>query len=389
MYRELSCQHHLVQENFDERPDIPGLTPKGFERWVELLIRANPEAEFERLAKALLHMPINNPDDKKERFPKEITRRLFPKHGDLETRYTVEDAMMEHASIEIPRPKQRSMDDLKQGEESPPQKPSVDVPTGQGQRHGVQFADQPDIINDQPSTLAPSSAIERERAPYSTVPENAMVDDTNPSEPPPSKPIERERKPYVAQAGGGRQYENDEVRPREGSTRPRGDSVAVDNPKPSRSDSTATRARPIPINPNHQQIPKPQIHQHYRNGSNANNTHRRRSPSFSQGSDYRRPDSDFHGYRPSVVEPSSVPRSGSEQPFDDSDPTKRYFDNLARERARRDRDREEDARQYGESPRRSRRANHGNEEEYLRSRDRRDRAYDDGYHREPYGSSYR
>ena len=82
MYRDLSCQHHLVQERYDERPDIPGLTPVGFERWVTLLIQAHPEEEFERLQKAVLEMPISNPDDKKERFPKEISRRLFPGHGD-------------------------------------------------------------------------------------------------------------------------------------------------------------------------------------------------------------------------------------------------------------------------------------------------------------------
>ena len=383
MYRQLSCRHHLVQERSDERPDIPGLTPRGFERWVTLLIRANPEAEFQRLAKALLQMPINNPDDKKERFPKEITRRLFPKHEDLEARYSIEDAMMEHADIEIPRPKRRSIDDLKSEKESPPQQTPIDVPAPQGQRPGVHFADAPEVLNEQPSTHVPSSAIERERAPYSSIiPENAVVDDLTPVEPPLSKPIERERKPYVAQAGGGRHYGNKDG-PGESYARPRGEFVAVENSKP-RSDSTP--ARPIPINPNHQQLPKPQIHQHVRNGSNANNTDRRRSPSFSHGNEYRRPDLDFHGYRPSVVEPSSLPRSGSEQVFneDQSDQTKQYFANLARERARREKDREEDARLYSDSSRRARRGN--NEDEYWRSRDRRDRAYDDSHH---YGSSYR
>ena len=46
MYRNLRCQHHLIQERDDQRPNISGLTPVGFERWVTLLIRAYPEEEY-------------------------------------------------------------------------------------------------------------------------------------------------------------------------------------------------------------------------------------------------------------------------------------------------------------------------------------------------------
>ncbi|KAK3169913.1 hypothetical protein OEA41_009297 [Lepraria neglecta] len=81
MYRDLGCQHYLVQERDDQRPDIAGLTTVGFERWVTLLIRAYPEEEHRRLQKAILDMPITNPDNN-ERFPKEISRRLFPQCED-------------------------------------------------------------------------------------------------------------------------------------------------------------------------------------------------------------------------------------------------------------------------------------------------------------------
>ena len=54
MYRNLGCQHHLIQEPDDQRPNIPGLTPLGFERWVTLLIRAHPGDEYRRLQKPFL-----------------------------------------------------------------------------------------------------------------------------------------------------------------------------------------------------------------------------------------------------------------------------------------------------------------------------------------------
>ena len=386
MYRDLACQHHLVQERYDERPDIPGLTPVGFERWATLLIQAHPEAEFERLQKAVLEMPISNPDDKKERFPKEISRRLFPTHEELKIRHRIEDSMVEHASIEIPR--RLSQEELKPRRESPGHKPSVAEPyVPQSYRPSVSFTEPEFNAPATPSHVPPH--IERERAPYSNVPDSAIVDDINPPEPPVTKPIERERKPYSAQVGGGKQYEAEDVRPREGS-KARAESVTSNpNPRPSRSDSSATRARPINIAPNIQ-IPKPEIHQHYRTPSNAANGRRRRSPSFSRGtSDFRRSDSDIRGYPP-PFDGGSVPR-GNEPVFDESD-TRRYFEEQARQRAERVRRKaEDDSRIYGESPRRNyddrgpRRGDYTNEEDYWRAGGRRDRGYDDGYQQQPYG----
>ena len=54
MYRDLTCEQHLVEEHDDKRPDMPGLTPAGFENWATMMVRAHPEEEYERLHKALL-----------------------------------------------------------------------------------------------------------------------------------------------------------------------------------------------------------------------------------------------------------------------------------------------------------------------------------------------
>lgn len=102
MYRDLGCQHDLVQERNDQRPDIPGLTPVGFERWVTLLIQAHPEEKYRRLQRALQDMPISNPD-KKERFPKQISRRLFPQYEDRGIREHIEYCISKNADIQLPR----------------------------------------------------------------------------------------------------------------------------------------------------------------------------------------------------------------------------------------------------------------------------------------------
>jgi len=78
MFRRLKCEHHLVQTQLHEVPNVPGLTPSGFEVFLTCLIQAHPDLEFERLSKAVMNMPISNADYKSERFPKELSRRLLP-----------------------------------------------------------------------------------------------------------------------------------------------------------------------------------------------------------------------------------------------------------------------------------------------------------------------
>ena len=419
MYRELSCQHHLIQERCDERPDIPGLTPVGFERWVTLLIQAHPNEEYERLQKAVLDMPINNPDDTKERFPKEISRRLFPGSSDLRIREDLEQAISEHANIDLPsRTKRHDSPQLNVNESVhslPPHRPSVAVeppaPSNIERERKPYVNSQPNIaiedtraVPTPPSHRAsvgpetayqpPPNNIERERKPYSTVPTECAIDDTNPLPPPPplSNNIERERNPYSSQPGAGKAFADD-LRCNEGGyTKPRADSMASNigrsesiAAKAGRSDSSA-RTRPVPFgssipNRSPMEIPKPEIH-HHRQPSNAR---RHRSPSFSRvRDDFRRSDGDLRGYQP-TFHPGSVPTS---------DGFEEEARRTARERARRQA--EEDARGYGESPgSRARydrpiidingppRGSHLNEEDYYRNGGR---VPGSGYdYQQPYG----
>ncbi|KAI4104296.1 MAG: hypothetical protein LQ339_003915 [Xanthoria mediterranea] len=373
MYRDLECQHHLVQEHLDERPDIPGLTPVGFQQWATLLIQAHPKEEFERLQKAALAMPINNPDEKKERFPKELSRRLFPGSEDKQVRERIEKAISLHANVDLPlRPNNR--------ETSP--KGASHKPSASDASHLPSRRDSTTNGENVAPPYAPSN-IERERKPYSRIPEST-IDDTNPTPVPPSNPIERERKPYSAQPGGGKQFEDD--RKAQESTKTRADSTSV---KPQRSESNA-RVRPVPLNqgpPDSRrgsEMPRPEIPHPQRAPSNAG---RHRSPSFSN--DYRRSDGDLRGYPP-TFQPGSLPTEG----FED-EAARRY----ARDRAdRARRQAEEDGRSYGESPS-SRRYDRGvdingpaphrgsylsnNEEDYYRPSGR---APGNGYdYQQPYG----
>ena len=100
MYKDLECQHHLVQERDDQRSDIPDLTSVGFERWVTLLIQAYLEKEHRRLQKVVLNMSISN-SDKNERFSKEISWRLFSQYEDRGIRDHVEYFISKHADIHL------------------------------------------------------------------------------------------------------------------------------------------------------------------------------------------------------------------------------------------------------------------------------------------------
>lgn len=369
MYRELGCQHHLVQEQDDERPEIPSLTPVGFQRWATLLIQAHPDKEYERLQKAMLDMPISNPDEKKERFPKECSRRLFPSSADLRIRERLEKAVTKHAKVELhthrggPHPHRPSVG-TDSGHASATPRPSLSaeatyVPPTHRRR--------PSIDAESTPPLAFGASIERERAPYSNIPAEAIIDDTNPT-PPPAQPLERERKPYSAVPGGGKAYED------EGQARhSRPETISS---KIGRSNSTANTGplsmggmgpRPMDAAPSEFQpyYPPP------------TNTRRRRSPSFSQASnDIRRPENDTRGYASPFQAPSGP---GAEVLEDDA---RRY----ARDRARRPII-DDDGRDYGDSARtRYERGSYPTEEEYNRTDGRaRGGGYD--YPQPAYGGS--
>ncbi|OCT54216.1 hypothetical protein CLCR_00231 [Cladophialophora carrionii] len=207
MFRELECQHHLVQEKLNERPDLPGLTPQGFETWVTLLLRAHPDQEYERLARTALDMPISNPDEKKERFPKELSRRLFPAHGDSEIASRLQRVMSTHCNVNLSSRHSSVADSQSQtgaasvaGDDASPRTTLRAV------------SERQEPVTDAPQTNLSSSqaSIERERQPYGgTQSESFNAGDVeNTEDVPTPQPIERERKPYVAAPGGGKTYSN-------------------------------------------------------------------------------------------------------------------------------------------------------------------------------------
>lgn len=207
MFREIDCQHHLVQEKLNERPDLPGLTPQGFETWATLLLKAHPDQEYARLAKTALDMPISNPDEKKERFPKELSRRLFPTHGDTEIAYKLQKIMSTHCNVNFTSRHGGTTDS--QPRTSNASVVSDDASVKTAIRPGPEK--QEPASNAAPASLSSSQAsLERERQPYgSTQSEKGHGDEVeNTEDVATPQPIERERKPYVAAPGQGKNYDN-------------------------------------------------------------------------------------------------------------------------------------------------------------------------------------
>ncbi|KAM5429686.1 hypothetical protein McanMca71_006184 [Microsporum canis] len=180
LYRSLGIEHHLIQNELDERPDLPGLTPRGFERWMSMMIQAHPEREFERLQCVVQNMPISNPDDKKERFPKEIPRRLFPKLADYDIKETLDRWIITHCHVE-----------LMQG-----------MLGGPGIRHPRAKSSVDNTSTGLPSRPGSTDIRHKQFPPPATVEDAPDEDDDHVivasanTEAPPVQPIERERKPY-------------------------------------------------------------------------------------------------------------------------------------------------------------------------------------------------
>jgi hypothetical protein len=231
IYRDMRCQHHLIQEHPAEQPYIPALTPAGFQEWMTTMIQAYPDAEYERLVKAILDMPISNADDRKERFPKELPRRMFP---------TIENLHAQQRCAAALSPE--GVGPLRRAPTFPPPPPKTQGPP-------------------------PAPNLERERSPYSGKPEARPFDfEDEPMST--SVPIERERKPYSAAPGGGKSYTDDM------SSSTYSDGAA--NERRRRAQSTAGQgpfAPPPPDAHYHQQPPHPR--------TNPTNV-RSRSPSFSK-----------------------------------------------------------------------------------------------------------
>lgn len=401
----------MVQEDDGEKPVIAGLTPIGFERWVTLLIRAHPDEEYNRLQKAVLTMPISNPEDRKERFPKEISRRLFPNFGDRKVCERLDYAICEHAHVDLPKRARVDSpvfmaDTIAEPEELPP--------PNRRSTGGLKV----DTETKTSTNFHTSPLEERDRAPYSTVPSEAMIDNTNPfPPPPPTKPIERERKPYAAVPGVGKAFD-DELpieRERKPYTAVPGGGKAFDDEragnerkaysaqpgvkgfdnewKPSRSDSTTgnlgrsnstAKPRTSTISGNSSRpndISKPEIHNPTWTN---NNGRRRRSPSFSRTDPFRRSDSDVRGH--------TLPFHGSNAaPVEVLQDDRTRYPRERTERPRRQAD--DDGRVHVEDPAARARYEHGAnrgsyigaEEDYHRSNGRNGAGSGYDYAHHPYG----
>ncbi|KAF2848850.1 hypothetical protein T440DRAFT_453836 [Plenodomus tracheiphilus IPT5] len=172
IYRDMRCQHHLIQEHPTDPPSIPALTPEGFEEWMTAMIQAYPDIEYERMAKAVLDMPISNANDRKERFPKELPRRLLPATENLQAQQRCAAALSSEG-----------VGPLRRAPTFPPPPPKT------------QYA-----------TSVPN--LERERSPYTSRPDIRPFASEDELESP-SVPIERERKPYSSVPGTGKKYDDE------------------------------------------------------------------------------------------------------------------------------------------------------------------------------------
>lgn len=160
-----------------------------------LAIRSRPDLEYKRFSEAVLNLPINNADNVKERFPKELSRRLFPKEADSQIQMDFEDAIYADPDIEIPPPKpadtkpaQASQSSMPppQNQHQPPPSPKFKVPN-------------PVNISAEGPRKAPSKD-------FSDIGSDEGI---------PPISIERERKPYRAQAGGGKLFDGADSRSEE------------------------------------------------------------------------------------------------------------------------------------------------------------------------------
>jgi hypothetical protein len=352
LYREIEAQHHLVQEKLDERPDTPGLTPVGFERWATLLLLAHPDLEFARLQKTALDMPISNPDDKKERFPKEISRRLFPLHEDVSIVERLQKAMITNCSISISS-KQNNASGPDQRPSRTDYRPTEAAQTSPPYPPPPPKSFQEPMVTPAASRTHATAFAERVRKPHSNAPSEAAIDTTDEEDNLPTpKPIERERNPYVAQPGGGKTYDNDLERVTSASSQPPADGIKL-----TRSSSIASngqKSRPIPITvhqrgpPNTMDnIPKSADSTRQRR-SNSMYSHdqprtRVRSPSTGKSRDYGHRSEEF---------PSSHYSTSSIDPRDREDPEQaRRHRDYERERERLAHDRFDSARMAAYDPR--------------------------------------
>ncbi|KAK1983190.1 hypothetical protein LZ30DRAFT_588963 [Colletotrichum cereale] len=110
LYQDLDCQYHLVQAAPRSHPNVPGLTPAGFAKWMVSNILAYPDPEAKRLHAIVSTLPINADgpllDGKPERLPRQLSRHLLPVSHDNKVRKILDEAVwdcLEDAAPPLPR----------------------------------------------------------------------------------------------------------------------------------------------------------------------------------------------------------------------------------------------------------------------------------------------
>ena len=210
----IRVQHHLVQPSPDARPDIPGLTPDGFATWMTLLIRAHPDHEYERLAKVLRVMAINHPDERKQRFPAGLSRRLLPVIGDDKIASNLATLMATHCKVHISSRHNSTATSTGQmhdtqspasprKSEAPPPPTVEEVPDEDTLNSSATVSKDDTSAKPITSRSKPTSTkVESNKAASVTSIEDEEHDSSTSN-----APIERERKPYVAQVGAGKNHD--------------------------------------------------------------------------------------------------------------------------------------------------------------------------------------
>ncbi|KAK7635879.1 hypothetical protein IWX47DRAFT_783921 [Phyllosticta citricarpa] len=232
-------------------PNIPALTPEGFKQWMTLMIQGHPDTEYERLSKAVMNMPISNADDSKERFPKELSRRLFPKTSNIGVRQRCATALSINGDIPL------------RTTSFPPPPPPSNRPSSQSSGG---FS----------PTAKPSYSQWRAES-FDT----AVISEDSDNEPPPSFPIERERKPYSAREGSGKIY-GDIAQPFTAADFT--NATRVRRAMSTQHNHGSGYPRPKPVFAS-EYPPNSMQTRNYRTGSTSYGSARRRSPSFSHGSE--------------------------------------------------------------------------------------------------------
>jgi hypothetical protein len=335
IYRDMKLEHFYVQERVSDAPVIPALTPVGFQRWMTLHIQAHPQAEFDRLAQAVRHMPINNADNPKERFPKELSRRLLPKYDDLMMRQYCSSALSADGQITLP--KHTSFPPP-----PPPVQPAAEPAWNYGDKERTSYANQPDLHE---------SAI------------HSDTDDAEDENHKSSVQIERERKPYTAREGSGKIYGNDgassshTLKPETSNPgdKHKRNSVYAERDPSSYSDSSRASdytAASVP----------------HRSRTYSKSSRRPRSPTLTGG--YVKSDSSVDGIPSSYYASNLYPKDRDEDRYRNRDRDRERSERRDRdEHDRRDRDERERDRDRRDREDRDRERDMREREEYLRRMD--------------------